>query len=339
MRTPPVVLDTMHSVFLARAMYVVTRLSIPDLLSGGPMSCADLAAKLRVEPVPLHQILRSVATTGLLRTEPGPETGPQQRFALTSTGRALQEGHPSGTAEMVLTMQGDLFSDALRVLPERVETGRTGPEIVTGRPFFELMAQRPDEAMRFNRMMIATHGDEPAAVAAAYDFSGVERIVDVGGGIGTVLLEILRRHPQPRGVLFDVPDVAEHARERVLAEGMDTRCDVADGDFLESVPAGADVYLLSRILHDWDDETCVRILRTCARAMRPDSRLLIVEKVLPDNDEPHLGKRLDLIMAALTHGRERDAAEYEQLLARAGLRADGHIPTESASSIVVAVQR
>ncbi|MEV0698271.1 methyltransferase [Saccharopolyspora sp. NPDC050389] len=337
MRTPPIVLDTMHAAFLARAMYVVTRLGIPDLLAGGPMSCADLAGKLRVQPVPLHQVLRSVATTGLLRTEPGAETGPRQRYALTGSGRTLLAGHPSGTAEMVLMMQGELFSKALRALPERVESGRTGPEIAEGLPFFEIMARRPDEARLFNRMMIATHGDEPAAVAQAYDFSGAERIVDVGGGIGALLLEILRRHPRPRGVLFDVADVSDHARKHVAAAGMSRRCEVRSGDFFESVPAGVDLYLLSRILHDWDDDTCVRILRTCAQAMDAGSRLLVVEKVLPDNDEPHLGKRLDLVMAALTHGRERNAAEYGALLARAGLRVERHLATGSASSIVVAM--
>lgn len=336
MRTPPIVLDTMHSAFLARAMYVMTRLGVPGLLSEGPRSCADLAAELQVQAIPLHQLLRSVATTGLLRTEPGAETGPQQRFALTDIGRTLLDGHPSGTAELVLTMQGELFWNALRVLPERVETGRTGPEIAEGLPFFEIMARRPDEARLFNRMMIATHGDEPAAVAAAYDFSGAERIVDVGGGIGAVLLEILRSHAGPRGVLFDVAEVADHARKHVAEAGMAHRCEVSSGDFLDSVPAGADVYLLSRILHDWDDTTCVRILRRCAEAMTAGSKLLVVEKVLPDNDEPHLGKRLDLVMAALTHGRERNAAEYRALLAQAGLRVERHIATGSASSVVVA---
>lgn len=336
MRTPRIVLDTMHATFLARALYVVTDLGVPDLLADGPMSCADLSATLGVEQVPLHQMLRAVATTGLLRTDPGPETGPQQRFSLTASGTTLQDGHPSGTRDMVLTMQGELFWNALRVLPERVAEGRTGPEIAYGKPFFELMSERPDEATRFNRMMIATSGDESAAVAGAYDFSEVERLVDVGGGIGTVLLEVLRRHPHLHGVLVDLPGVTEQASQNLAAAGFAARCDVVEGDFLGSLPAGADAYLLSRILHDWDDETCVRVLRSCARAMTGSSRLLVVEKVLPDDDEPHLGKRLDLIMAALTHGRERTATEYAELLAAAGLRTIRQVPTGTAASIVEA---
>ncbi|MEB3368632.1 methyltransferase [Saccharopolyspora mangrovi] len=334
MRTPRIVLDTMHATFLARALYVVTDLGVPDLLAGEPVSCANLAAGLGVTQGPLHQVLRAVATTGLLRTEPGPETGPQQRFSLTESGQALREGHPSGTRDMVLTMQGELFWNALRVLPERVAEGRTGPEIACGKPFFELMSERPEEAARFNRMMIATSGDEPAAVADAYDFSGVERLVDVGGGIGTVLLEVLHRHPHLRGVLVDLPGVTGQARENIDAAGLSARCEVVEGDFLDSLPAGADAYLLSRILHDWDDETCVRVLRSCARAMTASSRLLVVEKVLPDDDEPHLGKRLDLIMAALTGGRERTAAEYAELLAAAGLRAVRQVPTGTAAGVI-----
>lgn len=335
MSAPPVVLDTMHSVFLARALFVVTELGIPDLLVSGPKSCDDLAAEVGVQALPLHQLLRSVATTGLLRTEPGAETGPAQRYSLTESGRSLTDDHPSGTRAMVLTMQGETFWNALRVLPERVATGRTGPEIASGTPLFDLLSRNPREAALFNRMMIATHGDEPTAVAAAYDLSWADRLVDVGGGIGTVLAQVLRRNPHLRGVLFDLPQVCEHARKHLAWLG--ERCEVVAGDFLVSVPPGADAYLLSRILHDWDDETCVLVLRACAAAMGPRSRLLVVEKVLPDDDEPHLGKRLDLVMAALTRGRERTAPEYGLLLARAGLRVERVVPTGSASSVLEAV--
>ncbi|GAB3691235.1 methyltransferase [Saccharopolyspora tripterygii] len=336
MRTPPVVLDAMHATFLARAMFVVAELGIADVLAEGPLSCADLAARVGVERDPLHQVLRAVATTGLLRTEPGPETGPHQRFALTETGRTLQDEHPSGTRDLVLTMQGELFWNALRVLPQRVAEGRTGPEIACGKPFFDLMSERPDEAARFNRMMVATNCGEASAVAGAYDFSAFERLVDVGGGIGTVLLEVLREHPRLRGVLLDLPGVTEQARRTIAEAGLSARCEVVEGDFLAALPSGADAYLVSRVLHDWDDETCVRVLRSCARAMTGDSRLLLVEKVLPDDDEPHLGKRLDLVMVTLTRGRERTAAEYGALLAEAGLRTIRHVPTGTAAGIVEA---
>jgi hypothetical protein len=334
---PPAVLDTMHAAFLARALHVVAELGVADLLAGGPRSCTDLASKLNVQPVPLHQVLRTVASIGLLRTEDDHATGPDQRYSLTESGRSLQDGHPSATRDLILTMQGTTVRNCMAVLSERIATGRTGPWIAYGMTFFDYLAQHPDEAESFNRMMIATGAAEPPAVASAYDFSWAHDIVDVGGGIGTFLLAVLDEYPHLGGVVFDLPEVVEHARRRIAEAGVAHRCYVTAGNFLESVPPGADAYLLSRVLHDWDDDLCVHILRTCAEAMTDRSRLLIVEKVLPDNDEPHLGKMLDLVMVTLTSGRERTAAEYRNLLSRAGLRLNRVVPTESACSVVEVV--
>lgn len=335
---PHIVLETMHSAFLARALYVVAELGIPDLLSGGPQTCVELADKLGVQPQPLHQLVRAVASTGLLHTEPGRESGPQQRYSLSEAGQSLQTGHPSGTRDLILTMQGATFWNCQRVLGERITTGRTGPEIAYGMTLFEHLQRHPNEATRFNRMMIATHGDESFRTARTYDFSWARTVVDVGGGIGTLLLAVLRENAHLSGTLFDLPDVAAEARTHCAEAGLLDRCSIASGSFFDSVPPGADVYLLCRILHDWNDHTCVRILQACAQAMNPHSRLLIVEKVLPEGDGPHLGKTLDLIMLALTNGRERTATEYRQLLAQAGLRGQRLLPTGSASSIIEAAR-
>ncbi|GLZ29585.1 methyltransferase [Lentzea sp. NBRC 105346] len=327
---PQAVLSTMHAVFLARALYVVADLGIADLLADRPQSSDELAEKLGVAPIPLRQVLRAVAGTGLLRSD-------DQRYSLTETGQTLQSGHPTGTRDMVLTMQGPMFWDSLAVLPERVATGRTGPEIAYGAPFFDVLSRDPDAVTSFNRMMIATQGDEPTAVAEAYDLSWAERVVDVGGGVGTRLIAMLQRNPELSGVVFDRPDVVEDARAHIEASGMADRCTVVGGDFLEAVPAGADAYVLSRILHDWDDETCLRILRRCTEAMKPGSRLLIVEKILPDGDEPHLSRLLDLIMLTVTGGRERTAAEYRELLAQAGLTVRRVLATSTAASVIECV--
>lgn len=331
---PSIVLDTMHSAFLARALFVVADLGIADLLASGPLSCIDIAAMRGVAAMPLHQVLRSVTSIGLLRTEPGPESGPRQRFSLTVMGETLREGHPAGTRELILTMQGPAFWNSLGVLPERVATGRTGPEIAYDVPFFSYLNHNPQAAKLFNRMMIATHRDEPLAVAKAYDFSWARSVIDVGGGIGSLLLTVAEEYPQLCGTVFDLPGVADEAREHIAARDMAHRCDVADGSFLESVPCGADVYLLSRILHDWDDATCVQILRTCAQAMTPASRVLLVEKVVPDGDDPHPSKMLDLVMLTMTNGRERTVGEYRELLTGAGLEMLRLVPTASASSVI-----
>ncbi|MFF7654884.1 methyltransferase [Streptomyces sp. NPDC007983] len=338
--------DTMFNVFMARALYAVTSLGIPDLLSDGPRSCRTLADKTGVRADSLHQVLRAVASTDVLRTVPAHGTvagtggtdkdGDGQAYALTPIGETLCTGHPSGTRDMVLTLQGPIW-DALTVLPQRLATERTGTEIALGLPWFDYLRQRPDKGAAFDRMMIAVHGDEPEAVARAYDFSWAEHVTDVGGGVGTLLLSVLREHPHLSGVLFDLPEGTEHARDYIEASGMADRCGTDSGSFFDAVPPGSDAYLLSHILHNCDEDSCLRILRSCAAAMSPRSRLLIVEMVLPSGDEPHPGKVLDLAMVTLTTGRERTAQEYEALLARAGLRLREVVPTASAVSVLEAV--
>lgn len=333
---PAAVLDTLHAMFLARALYVVTRLGVPDLLAVGPRSCVDLAAELHVQPRPLHQVIRAVASTGLFAGDPGSAAGPEQVFRLTPLGATLCVGHLSGTRDLVLTMQGAVVQDSLAALPDRIATGRTGPELSRGMRFFEYLAEHPEEAASFNRMMIATHRDAPAAVARAYDLTWARTIVDVGGGLGGLVLSLLEHNSQLTGTVFDLPDVVEHAKKHIAGSGWAHRCDTTGGDFFEAVPAGSDAYLLSRVLHDWDDESCVRILRTCAAAMRTSSRLLIVEMVLPADDRPHPGKTLDLIMATLTNGVERTAGEYREILVRAGLCMNAVIPTDAPVSVIEA---
>ncbi|MFI0818765.1 methyltransferase [Streptomyces sp. NPDC021098] len=340
--------DTMFNVFMARALYAVTSLGIPDLLSDGPRSCRTLADKTGVRADSLHQVLRAVASTDVLCTVPAHGTGAGdgtggtdkdgdgQAYALTPIGETLCTGHPSGTRDMVLTLQGPIW-DALTVLPQRLATERTGTEIALGLPWFDYLRQRPDRGAAFDRMMIAVHGDEPEAVARAYDFSWAEHVTDVGGGVGTLLLSVLREHPHLSGVLFDLPEGTEHARGYIEASGMADRCGTDSGSFFDAVPPGSDAYLLSHILHNCDEDSCLRILRSCATAMSPRSRLLIVEMVLPSGDEPHPGKMLDLAMVTLTTGRERTAQEYEALLARAGLRLREVVPTASAVSVLEAV--
>jgi hypothetical protein len=334
---PRSVLDTMHAVFVARALYTVVRLGVVDELARGPRSCADLAALLGVEAVPLHQIVRAVATTGMLGSVPGAEVGTAQVFALTAMGEALREGHPSATRDLVLTMQGPTIVDSLGVLPERVATGRTGPEITRGKGWFDHLRDDQEEAAAFNRMMVAIHGDEPDAVAAAYDIGWASHVTDVGGGMGGLVLALVAANHHLRGTVFDLPDVAEHAAAHLRAQDTTGRCRAVGGDFFDFVPGGSDAYLLSHVLHDWDDENCVRILCNCAAGMAPGSRLLLVEMVLPDGDEPHPGKVLDLVMVTLTRGRERTAEEYRRLLALAGLRMTAVVPTDSPVSIVEAV--
>jgi hypothetical protein len=189
----------------------------------------------------------------------------------------------------------------------------------------------------FSETMVGFHGAEPPAVAAAYDFSGLQTIVDVGGATGNLLTAILARHPSARGILYDLAHVVRDAPALVRERGLMDRITIEAGSFFERVPAGGDAYLLSHIIHDWSEEQCLAILGNCRRAMKPESRLLIIEMVLPPGNTPHPGKLLDMMMLVGPGGKERSAEEYGSLLDKARLRLARVVPTRSDVSIVEAV--
>jgi hypothetical protein len=217
-----------------------------------------------------------------------------------------------------------------------IETGETAMEKAFGMPLFEYLAQNPELAAQFSEAMVGIHGAEPPAVAEAYDFSAFASIVDVGGATGNMLAHILARYPQPKGVLFDRPHVVTEAPALLRAKGVESRVSIEVGSFFESVPAGGDAYILSHIIHDWNEHQCLTILGNCRKAMRPGAKLLIVEFVLPEGDSPHFGKLADMVMLAIPGGEERTAAEYGALLAAAGFRMTRAVPTASDVSIVEA---
>jgi hypothetical protein len=218
-----------------------------------------------------------------------------------------------------------------------VETGKPGFEKAHGIAFFDYLAQHPEDASLFSDMMVGLHNQEPPAVAAAYDFSIFRTIVDVGGATGNMLATVLARHAGPHGILFDRPHVVKDAPALLDAKGVRDRVKIEPGDFFTSVPAGADAYILSHIIHDWNEDRCLTILGHVRKAMNPASRLLIVEMVLPPGDTPHPGKMLDMVMLVQLGGQERTESEYASLLGKAGLRLTRTVPTDSAASIVDAV--
>ncbi|MEH2484885.1 SAM-dependent methyltransferase [Bradyrhizobium sp. AZCC 2230] len=204
-------------------------------------------------------------------------------------------------------------------------------------PFFAYLAQHPDDASVFSEAMVGIHGAEPPAVAAAYDFSMLRTVVDVGGASGNMLAAILARHPAPRGLLFDQPHALVGAAKLLEDNGVVDRVTVEPGDFFQSVPSGGDAYVLSHVLHDWNDDQCITILGHCRKAMKPDGRLLIVEMVLPPGDVPHPGKILDMVMLVLIGGQERTEVEYARLLDKAGFGLSRVVATQSPVSVIEAV--
>ena len=317
--------------WVAAGLYAAAKLGLADHLADGPRSALDLAPVTSTHAPTLHRFMRTLAGFGIL-TE-----GNGQRFALTPLGEALKTGAPGSARSTLIAFGGPAFWRSWEEILYSLETGKPGFDKVWGMPVFDYLARHPDEASHFSEAMVGFHGSEPPTVAEAYDFSGVQTVVDVGGATGNMLAALLSRHPGLRGVLFDLPHVVRDAPALLKARGVEARVTIETGSFFERVPAGADAYLLSHIIHDWSEPQCLTILKHCREAMRPDGRLLIVETVLPEGDVPHQGKLQDLVMMVLPGGQERTEAEYATLLDKAGFRLNRVVPTTSVVSIVEGV--
>jgi hypothetical protein len=317
--------------WVAAAVHAAAKLGIADFLADGARSAAELAPATGTHAPSLHRFMRTLAGFGLLAEGEG------QRFALTPLGEALKTGAPGSARSTLLAFGGSAFWRTWEEIGYSLETGKPAFERVWGMPLFDYLGRDPEAAAHFSEAMVGFHGSEPPTVAEAYDFSGIQTVVDVGGATGNMLAALLSRHPALRGVLFDMPHVVRDAPALLKARGVDARVTIEAGSFFERVPEGGDAYLLSHVIHDWSEEQCLTILGHCRRAMRPDSRLLIVETVLPEGNVPHQGKLQDLVMLVFPGGQERTEAEYAALLGKAGFRLDRVIPTTSVVSIVEAV--
>jgi hypothetical protein len=316
---------------VARTVYAAAKLGLADQLALEPKSAAQLAGPMHVHAPSLHRLMRALANLGIL-TERA-----EQRFALTALGEALKTGAPGSARASVIFSGNPSSQSGWDHVVYSIETGEPGFEKAQGVTFFDYLAHHPEEASLFSEMMVGIHNQEPAAVATAYDFSVFTTIVDVGGATGNMLAAVLSHHAKPRGVLFDRPHVVTDAPNLLRARGVIDRVTIEPGDFFKSVPAGADAYILSHIIHDWDEDQCLTILGNIRNAMKPACRLLLVEMVLPLGDTPHPGKMLDMTMLVSMGGQERTEVEYGALLTKAGFRLTRVVPTSSAASIVEAV--
>jgi hypothetical protein len=316
--------------WLSSLVYTAASIGLADHLADGAKSAADLASPAGMNPRALHRFMRTLASFGIL-TLNGDDT-----FSLTELGATLKKDAPGSARSTVLTMAGPWAWQSFGSFAYSLETGKPAMDKLFGMNLFEYLAQRPVEAAMFSESMVGIHGAEPPAVAAAYDFSTLGTIVDVGGATGNMLAHILARHPQPRGVLFDRPHVVSEAPALLRQRGVADRVTIAEGNFFERVPEGGDAYILSHIIHDWTEAQCHTILANCRKAMRKGAKLLIVEFVLPEGNTPHFGKLADMIMLTIPGGEERTAAEYRTLLDAAGFTMTGVVPTASDVSIVEA---
>ena len=325
------IVEMLMAQFVSRLIHLTATLKLSDHLASGPKTAEELASLTTTNAPSLYRVMRTLASLGLFTEDAS------HRFALQPLGAVLRSGTPIHAT--ALTLGGDLVTRALDHILYSVQTGQTGFQKSFGAPLFEWLASRPVEASLFNDTMVGFHGMEPPAIASAYDFSTFQTIADVGGSTGNLLTTILAHHSAPRGILFDLPHVVRDAPALIAQRGLTDRVQVEAGSFFDRVPAGADAYILSHVIHDWNQDQCLTILGHCRRAMSPTGRLLLVEMVLPDGDTPHPGKMLDMAMLTPPGGEERTEAEYRALLDKAGFQLTRVVPTASLTSIVEAVPR
>lgn len=324
-------LGILSSSWVAQACYAVAKLGLPDAMAAGPRPVAELAAECGADPRALNRLLRAMVTVGLFR-----QTAPQT-YALTSVTELLRSDVPGSLRQMAVLDGEEVF----RSFADIVHTLRTGTpafENIYGEPFYAYLSGQPQLAATFAEAM---NGAQVSAALSLCDLTGVERLVDVGGGSGGLLTEALRRYPTLRGVLLELPEAVRQAKTTVTEAGVDDRADLVEGDFFEAVPAGGDLYVLARVLHNWTDERAELILRRVREAMGPGGRLFVLEQLLPDAEiEPGPGKGMvDLLMLVLLEGHDRTQADYRDLLERAGfaLRSVRHGSGRHADSILEAV--
>ncbi|HEX7956153.1 MAG TPA: methyltransferase [Pyrinomonadaceae bacterium] len=334
--TPPALLlrRLIGSYRITHAIKAAAQLGIADHLGERPQSAGELAARLHLNPRALHRLLRTLVSIGLL------DDAGDGMFTLTPVGACLRRDAPDGMRAWALCEGEEYYQGAWMNLPHAVETGETAFEHTHGTSFYQYLARNPEAGRGFSQAMLDYARLISTAVVAGYDFAGVRRVVDIGCSHGRLLSTILQANPTLSGVFFDRPEIIERAEECVRGTELASRAELVAGDFFESLPAGGDLYILSRILMDYDDDASVRLLQNCHRAMAPNGRVLVVQLLMPEQGGDASREQLfeaavsDLNMLVLTGGRERTEGEYRTLLGRAGFRLSRVVPSQALVSLI-----
>ena len=311
---------------VAQSISVAAELGIADQLAGGGKSSSQLAALVNADEQKLRRLLRFLASVGIFQLDSAEE------WQLTPLAGLLRSDAPQ-SVRAGARMFGRI-SAAFPHMTENVRTGKCAYSLEFGKPIFEDLLDRPEDAAIFDAAMNSFHGGETGAVLDAYSYDGIQVLADVGCGSGIVLMETLKRYPSLRGMFFDQAHVLQRTAADVRAAGLEDRCELLAGSFFEAIPAGADAYSMRHIVHDWTDDLCVRILANIRKVIPAHGRLLIIEAVVPEGNGPSLSKLFDMIMMVCPDGMERTEAEYRKLLAAAGFTLHSVTPTLSPVSVI-----
>jgi O-methyltransferase domain/Dimerisation domain len=329
---PPILFQMATGYWVSQAIYVAAKLGIADLLKEGPQSCVALASASGSDSPALFRLMRALASVGVFSHVRG------DCFALSRLAESLLTDAPASLRSMLIAI-GEIHYQACGNLLHSIQTGSPAFNNVFGISLFDYLRQNADAADTFNRGMTDLSSMLVYAVLMAYDFAGIPSIVDIGGGEGKFLEKILRLHPEMKGTVFDTASTIESARQKLENGASVRRCSYVAGNFFDSVPEGADAYLLCGVIHDWDDGRAIKILRNCRQAMAEKGRVLLVDMVVPETDAMSFSKLLDLNMLAMTGGRERTKAEFRALLDAAGYKLTKIVPTMAPQSVIEAVPK
>jgi hypothetical protein len=315
---------------VAGAVSCLAQLGIPDLLESGPKSAEELAKEIGAQPQALYRLMRATASLGVLAE------GPDGKFSQTPMSSLLRSDVNPSLRALAIMGGKEWHGRGWSRLEYCVRTGKQAMEQIYGMPIFEFMKQNPEEARNFNDTMTNLSMIDGPAVAEAYDFRGINSIVDVGGGQGLLLGIILENNPHMKGTLYDVPHVTEDAANGRL-KPMINRCTLASGDMFASVPTGADAYIMKHIIHDWPDDLFVKILKACRKGVNAGGKLLVVDSVIQPGNEFSPAKFLDLQMLIFPSGLERTESQFRELYSAAGWKLSRILPTAAGDSIVEGV--
>jgi len=314
------------------ALQPIVRLKIADLLAERPLPVAELAQRTGSNEDALYRVMRMLATAGVFAETPG------RVFAATPMSELIRAGVPGSLRDFVAWIGNPFHFKVWSDMGYSVRTGQPAVERVTGKVCFDAIFGDPDVAYDFNMAMTNFSRVIAPAVIEAYDFSGIGTLMDVAGGHGAILCEILTAYPQMKGILFDLPNVVQEANCHICSLKMEHRCETITGDFFEEIPADADAYYMQHIIHDWDNERSLKILANCRKALegRKDGRLIIVDAIVQENSGSDMSKWLDLEMLVLPGGRERTRREWDSLMSRAGFEITKTVPIAMAKNVIEA---
>ena len=329
---PEIALLELTSGFVAtHAVYAAGKLGLADVLASGPRFPEEVAAEVGSSPDATHRLLRACAAFGVFRE------GPDGRFGLTPLANGLRSGTPDSILPVILMLGDPRYQATWGQLTRTVETGVPGAEAAVGEPMWDYLDHDPEFAATFNNAMTRLSALDWPAIEPAYDFARFSTIVDIGGGHGQLLALMLDAAPSAKGVLQERETLLGQAEDHLREAGVLARCRLEAGSFFETAPSDGDLYVMRRVIHDFDDEPAAAILANVRHHMPKGSTLLLLESVVPPGNTPHFAKSLDLDMMVFVGGRERSEREFATLLDRAGFRMTRVIPTISTIALIEAV--